>query len=77
LSKLDRDRSELQTTVETLKKMSIPIPEHLLDNPQCLSDVQKILGEVAEEIKEMSLGMKRIESKLKGTFFQATAINTI
>jgi hypothetical protein len=56
--------------MSTLEKMSISIPEQLIENSQRLSDVQKILGEVAEfgeKMKEMSLGIKRIERKIEGT----------
>jgi hypothetical protein len=69
LAKLEKDRNELTVTISTLERMSISISQQLLDNSEKLSGILTILGEVEKstvEIQRISLGVERVEQRLKG-----------
>jgi hypothetical protein len=66
LSKLEKDRTELQVTIATLQKMTISISDQLVDQSNYLSGIHAILSEVAKcgpKIQKISLGVQRLEIK--------------
>jgi hypothetical protein len=69
MSKLEKQRDDLQATISTLQKMSIGVPEQILQNSEQLAGIVEVLGEVHNftlQIQEMSRAIKRMHTQSEG-----------
>jgi hypothetical protein len=69
MKKLQENHNELQTTIMTLQKMAISPPKEVLDQLTQVLGLLATVGEVSEsitEIKNISLGLQRLERKCEG-----------
>ncbi|KAI5791280.1 hypothetical protein FPQ18DRAFT_25255 [Pyronema domesticum] len=66
MTKLQENHNELQTTITTLQKMAISPPKEVLDQLTQVLGLLATIGNVSEsitEIKNISLGLQRLERK--------------
>ncbi|KAI5819859.1 hypothetical protein BZA77DRAFT_274893 [Pyronema omphalodes] len=66
MKKLQENHNELQTTITTLQKMAISPPKAVLDQLTDIKGLLATVGDVSEsitEIKNISLGLQRLERK--------------
>lgn len=69
LSKLEKNRTDLQVTISTLEKLSITISKDPVDQSARLVDILTIVSEIEKssaEITHISKGVKRLKIGLGG-----------
>jgi septal ring factor EnvC (AmiA/AmiB activator) len=71
LAELEKNHNELRTTMSTLQKMSLAVPEQLSQQSEQLSEMVSIMTEISTtsaEISKISTGVHELQRKCKGNY---------